>query len=192
MFPVPIETLRERIGLDAADASRDDDIAAANAVAFALMANYCDRHFDEVLGGLMEYTHVSGESVSLPRYPVTQIISALDENGGDFTSYHLGVYTGIIHFDLHKQFHTLLVTYDAGYAEGEFPADLLTAYYAIFDEQIVAIETGSTVAVTSVESVTVADVGTVRYGSSGSSGGTSGFMPAISSSILDAYKRYQA
>jgi len=190
MLPVPIETLRVRIGLIDSDASRDDDINAASAVTLALMANYCDRYFDEVVDGVQDFTHVTGESLSLNRYPVTEITSMLNNMGNEFTLYHLGEYTGIIHFDYPVAFHTLSVTSTAGYAEGEFPDDLLIAYYSIFDQQFAAMESGATISTTNIESVTVADVGTVRYGSNDSMGG--GFIPPIAGSILDAYKRYQS
>jgi len=185
MYPVPIETLRERLGLDSADASRDAEIAQFNAAAFALMANYCDRYFQEVLGGEQEFVHVSGETLSLDRYPVTQITSMVNGDGREISMYHLGKVTGLIHFDYPFAFHLLTVVTDAGYAEGEFPADLLTAYYAIFDQQE---ESG--VSNTNIESVTVADVGTVRYGKTDSMSG--GFIPVVAGSILDSYKRFKA
>ncbi|RLC00591.1 MAG: hypothetical protein DRH90_18115 [Deltaproteobacteria bacterium] len=189
MLPVPIETLRVRIGLESSDASRDTDIQTASDTALALMAIYCDRYFDELIGGTEIFTHVSGETLGLKRYPVTQIQSMVDSNTNDVSAYHLGELTGIIHFDVPGRFHELTVVTDAGYAEGEFPDDLMVAYYQIFDQQMLAIETGGQSA-SNIESVTVADVGTVRYGSTDASSGS--YVPPLSQSILDAYKRYEA
>jgi len=194
MYPVPIETLRVRIGLDGADASRDEDINAANALALSMMANYCDRYFDQVIDDQEVFTHLYAQSAPLKRYPVTAIDSIVDENARDIsTVYHLGRYTGVIHFDYPVHFHEMLVTFTGGYAEGEFPEDLLYAYYQIFDQQMAVIDTGTSPGSANISSVTVVDVGTVRYNQDSivtpEMGG--GFLPPVARSILGYYKRYQ-
>lgn len=194
MFPVPIEDLRVRIGLDPADASRDADITAASNLALSMMANYCDRYFDQVVGDEESFTHLRAETAALKRYPIVEVTAIEDQDARAITTtYHLGRYTGTIHFDGHVRFHEMKVTFTGGYAEGEFPDDLLYAYYQIFDQQMEAIDSGTSPSAANISSVTVADVGTVRYNADSiptpEMGG--GFLPPTARSILDYYKRYQ-
>jgi len=193
MLPVPIEILRVRIGLDAADASKDDTIEQASETALALMGNYCDRRFPQVVDVLEFFTHITGLTIPLIRYPLVSITSIVDNNGTNISAYHIAAQRGIINLDVRGTFHELIVTYTGGYAEGEYPADLLSAFYSTFDQEFAAVG-GSSGAGSVIQSVTVQDVGTVRFdtgSSSGSNDGGSVFLPASAVAILSDYKRYK-
>ena len=194
MLPVPIETLRVRVGLESTDASRDDDITAASDLALSLMANYCDRYFDQVLGDQEGFTHLHGFSAPLKRYPIVQVTGIVDQDAKAVSiGYHINKVNGVIQFDGHVAFHEMVVTFDGGYAEGEFPDDLLYAYYQVFDQHWAVIENGTSPGAANISSVSVVDVGTVRYSQDSITtpemGG--GFLPPIALSILNYYKRYQ-
>ena len=187
MYPVPIETLRVRVGLDSADASRDDDINYASDLSLMLMGSYCDRLFDQVVDSEEVFTHESGYSFSLIRYPIVSIKSVTGDSQ-TITAYHIAKNRGIIELDSRGIFHELTIVSTGGYAEGEFPADLLQAYYLIFDQQFAGIGTTSTDA-GAISSVTVADVGTVRYDTVNV--GQLDLPEVGDYEILDNYKRYK-
>jgi len=195
MLPVPIEALRVRIGLESTDASKDTEIEAASATALALMGNYCDRLFPELLGAEEVFTHYTGFTVPLMRYPITGVASIVDDSGNNISDYHVAANRGIINLDARGEFHELTVTYDGGYPEGGFPPDLLSAFYGVFDQEYALNEGGAVSTAGEISSVTMADVGTVKYNTSAaaaeSSAGAGAFLPARSKSLLDSYMRYR-
>jgi len=190
MLPVSVETLRVRVGLDSSDASRDDDINYASELSLSLMGNYCDRLFPEEADYEEIFTHKRGMSLSLIRYPITVVTSIIDSNGTVVSAYHTAAKRGIVNLDAYGCFHEVTVIYTGGYVEGGFPADLLSAFYGIFDQEFAAIGTSSSSAV--ISSVTVQDVGTVRFDTGGANDSSgAAYLPTSAAAILDNYKRYK-
>jgi hypothetical protein len=190
-----IEDLRVRIGLPFDDTSKDAEINAAKDSAFALMGNYCDRIFLDDDGADVEeqFTHRVGKSLNLKRYPIIAITSIVDDKSQAFTAYHEEPDTGVIHLDEHRAFHQVTVTFSGGYDEDALPPDLLMAFYSVFDQEYALGEGGVVSASGEIQSVTVADVGTVRYttSSSDSSSDSGAFLPDRTKSILEAYMRFK-
>ena len=188
-FDLTMESLRERVGLESTDTSKDPEIEAARDSALAMMGNYCDRIFLESTGD-EEFVHKAGDTLSLRRYPVSVDPAVESEDQGEITEFHLDAEAGLILLDYYAAFHKVTVTVTGGYTETGFPADLLMAFYAAFDQEYALVE-GGTASGAEIESVTVADVGTVRYNVSSASDDAGSYLPARSKSILEIYKRYQ-
>ena len=74
------------------------------------------------------------------------------------------------------------------------PADLELALWMIFDQVWATLPgggAGTSAAGQGIESITIPDVGTIRFGSggaSGAAGGASGVLPLSSTTILNLYR----
>lgn len=191
-MPVTIEQLRVRIGLADNDATRDAEITEAMTAAFALMENYCDRKFDYAADKETE-THFDGVTVSLRRYPIDHVISVKDYLLNDVARYHVDEKRGLVMFDDYRVTrHKLYIEYEGGYKPDEFPEDLIQAFYPIFDQLMATGGGGGGLAAGAIQSVTLADVGTVRYATGAAAEAAAsgqGFLPASSAMLLDAYVR---
>lgn len=189
-MPFTIENLRQRIGLQPTDNSRDADLILAQEMAMSLAERYCDRGFEYKLETEL-FTHVSGGTISLYRYPVDQIIT-LDVINGGARAYHLEPKTGLIHFDGDVHEHEITVEYMGGF--NPMPPDLMLALLQIFDAvwPLYSGSGGGGPMAGNIESVTLTGVGTIRYGagidSSDDSGSASPYIGAAAS-ILSLYKR---
>jgi hypothetical protein len=184
--------LRDRAGLVAGDTSKDAALNISAAAVVALAESYCDRKFS-YQGELEEFIHKDGHIISLRRYPI-EAIKAI--SGDNAPKYHLDKQNGLIHFDGHLHEHDLKVSYDGGYKDGEWPEDLLMAFWLLFDGvwgDYGATGGGGTVKAGEIESVTVQDLGTVRFATGAkavvSSGAYGDFMTPTVSSILSNYRR---
>jgi len=200
-MPISIETLRVRLGLAIDDLSRDDEINIAAPTAMALMELYCDRKF-VMMDRVEQFTHEVGNSIPLIAYPVNRIVYVervnVDGTQGEPVTlkYHVDKNNGVMMFDAHFAFHKLEVAYNGGYDPDLFPVDLTLAFLQIFDIQISTGSGGVTLQAGAIESVTVQDVGTVRFSKGDASapssgGGLGGLIPFTASAILDLYKRYK-
>lgn len=188
-----MESLRVRVGLDSSDTSKDDEITAVKDISFSLMGNYCDRYFPLKADAEEVFTHIVGATIPLMRYPINSIASIIDDKGQDQTLYHSENETGTIRFDHHIAFHQATVTFSGGYDEDALPPDLLMAFYSVFDQEWALMEAGSSGGSSGdIQSVTVQDVGTVRYATSSSDASNAGeFLPDRAKSLLENYKRLQ-
>ena len=95
---VTIETLRVRTGLDAADASNDSELTLYYSIALDILEVYCNRRFEYALD-VEQFTHETGYSVSLRRFPLDGITSITNENGSTISMFHAHKETGIVEFD---------------------------------------------------------------------------------------------
>ncbi len=182
-----------RVGLSPTTTAKDAQITAAKDAAFSLMGNYCDRVFPLAVDEKEVFTHLTGGTIRLKRYPIASVLSIVAADSKAITLYHMEGDTGVIHLDAHWAFHQVTVTFTGGYDEEALPTDLLMAFYSVFDQEYAlaagdAVSTGGEIA-----SVTVADVGTIRYNTSADEGssGEGAFLPARAQRILEDYKRYK-
>jgi hypothetical protein len=141
------------------------------------------------------YYYTEGETLFLDRYPVEQVVSISQTSGG----------AAISKYKLHKSFGTILfpgrvgsdqidVSYAGGYRV--LPADLEMALWSIFDGfwPTISGASGSSVAAGAIESITIPDVGTVRYNVSGgasSGAAASGSGSPIYGAFYDILRLYR-
>ena len=198
---IPIEDLRKRIGLEPDDPSKDTEITEAWTVAWAISESYLNRRLDYEATWLEVFTHFEGYVISLERYPVCAIETIVPVDGGTF-KYHLESLTGLIHVDGRIKQHGFTITYSGGYHEDTagdpcpyiFPADLMVAIKQIFDGIYADQEAGAPgLSSENIQSITINDVGTIRWGGSGAGGaggaGSIGYIPSTSVAIMSPYKR---
>ena len=187
-----MEDLRVRIGLEPDDTSRDAEIDAVKDTSFALMGNYCDRVFLLGTDVVEQFTHAVGMALALKRYPIDTVTSIVDQDDRAFTDYHIEPDTGVIHLDVRCAFHQAYVTFTGGYDEDALPGDLLVAFYAVFDQEWDIYEGGAVSSSGEISSVSVVDVGTIRYDTNASdSTGQGSFLPDRAKSLLENYMRYK-
>ena len=185
-----MEDLRVRIGLDSDDTSKDAEITVVKDTTFALMGSYCDRQFPLGTDVVEQFTHKVGMSLSLSRYPIVSIKSVIDDQDNEFDLYHSEPDTGVIHLDVRCAFHQVFVTFTGGYDEDDLPGDLLMAFYAVFDQEWAIYEGGAVSSSGEISSVSVVDVGTVRYNvNSTDTSGEGDFLPDRAKSLLMPYVR---
>ncbi len=177
----------------AADPVLDPKLQIGLDTALAVAETYCNRRFTYAAETVV-FTHIRSGVLQLSRYPIEQVSSVANDSGSINTNnYHFIAGTGQIVFDGYQGGHQVSVTYAGGYKV--LPADLLLALWGIFGQVYGAMSAGGGGAPTGqvVQSITVPDVGTIRYESSGSStggagGGAVGMIPATSVSLLDLYR----
>jgi len=178
-----LDTLRDRIGLEPADTSKDVELTFSMELVISLMERYLDRRLliaDEV----EKFTHVIANKISLIRYPIHSITSI---NGIKHLGYHFGEETGIVHFDGAVLEHEVTVEYNGGYTV--LPNDLVYAALLIFDATWGAIEGGATVAAGAISKVVLQDVGSVTYNTGGTTGAVAA-RPQIGQSSLVHRSRF--
>lgn len=184
---VPIEDLRVRVGLNAADSSKDLEINAAYDLALDLMEKYCDRKF-AYAAETEVFTHFDQNVASLIRYPIEDV-TRVNLGGADF---HVEKPNGLIHFDYHVHSHELVVEYTGGYKV--LPPGLLLAFMQVFDKAWDAQSGGVAGTVGGIKSARIGDLA-ISYDTSdpslqASSGGAmGGLVPTSAMSILNLYRR---
>lgn len=190
-----IEFFRERIGLASADASQDDDINAALSAAYGYAEIYCDRKF-EWSADTEIFTHFYGDTISLRRYPITQI-NSID---GTELSYHYSVQDGLLYFDGVARSHEITIDYEGGYHESAdsmhpyvWPDALAFALLGIFDNVWSQMQAGATFVTGGiVKNVNAAGI-SISYESSGASyAAFGGLIPPQSAAYLDLIVREKA
>ena len=83
--------------------------------------------------------------------------------------------------------------YEAGYQD--LPADLVIALWGIFDVIWAQMQGGAAVAAGEIDSITIPDVGTIRYSNSTSgakSGSSADSIYGVNFNLLDKYRRIGA
>ena len=161
--------------------------------ALALAELYCNRKFSYT-AETATFTHPRSSVLQLSRYPIEQVSNVANDSGAVSTAnYHVIFSLGQIVFDGYSGGHKVMVTYSGGYKV--LPPDLLLALWGIFGQVYGSMNAagGGAPSGQVVQSITVPDVGTVRYESSGSStggagGGAVGMIPATSVSLLNLYR----
>ncbi len=154
-------------------------------VTLAVVENYLDRKFlYDSEKDIFRHTH--GRTLKLRRYPVDAVIKTSVSIGKHQVHYELGT------IQLHGQriIEQVEVEYTGGYKV--LPADLEFALWAVFDQFNAQVAGSTGLAAGAIESVTVSDVGTVRFAGgatdSGSAGGVSA-IPEMALSLLQPYRR---
>lgn len=167
-----LETAKRRIGIDPTDMTQDGVIEATLSATQSIAESYCNRKFDYA-----EQTDVfyfqNSDKMNLSRYPVETIISINPDRffHGQFGSgYKIHNLIGEILFYGTMVDSEITVTYTGGYKV--LPADLELALWSIFDTvwpTASSTSGGGGVSAGDISSITIPDVGTVRF-SSGSTG----------------------
>lgn len=207
-----LDKLKERLGIEPGDTSKDTTITVVGAQAQALAENYCDRKFDyeeddETFSGVTL-------SFQVRRYPIDEIVSITRGDDLDLPPPNT-VPLAVRRTDTAKglvwpsrwgwggAWPVLRCVYTGGFQEA--PTDLEWALYQIFDTLWASTPGGgaepgtigsgafdevkrfSVVGAYSVEMGSTGDVG----GGSGSGGGDNvwGILTPASTSVLDGYRR---
>lgn len=173
---------------------QDAAVQASLDTAMALAERYCSRQFTYAAETASFYYPLS-TTLQLSRYPLEQVVSIKSGSTNLVsTDYKASLGTGQILFSGYRGGDQIDVTYAGGYKT--LPADLELALFSIFDAVWAAMPGAGAGAVSAggqvINSITVPDVGTIRYESSGAGAGSSsasvGLIPAVSTAILDLYK----
>lgn len=192
---IPIETLRERIGLNANDATKDALLNGVLETVVDLIEVYLDHgiRYDTYKD---VFIHKSGSHVSLRAYPVEKIVYT----EGIDKCLHIDENNGVVHFDTYKAEHEIIIHYVAGYKE--FKGGLLLAALNLFDKindtinnPGAGVSTAGAIKSTSIDGMRVE----FDTGSSASTGAASssnfpwsGFIDVSTASLLEPYRRRNA
>jgi hypothetical protein len=180
-----LATAKARLGITGT--AQDTLVQTAITTTLEIAERYCDRKFTYA-AETVKFYHFLGETFFLPRYPVQDVIS------------HTGLPDQM---KVHHRLGTVELHYAQFIEEAEFvytggysvlPADLELALWGIFNGVWPSINGGSSVAVGAIDSITIPDVGTIRYNNSGSSASSSASAGNANVlgpyySILDTYRR---
>ena len=164
-----LATAKARLGIT--DTSKDTVVAGALSASLGIAERFCDRRLAFATETANFYNFL-GDTLFLPRYPIEAVISSTGLP--DFQVHHR---LGILELDSIISAPTVTVSYSGGYRV--YPADLELALWGIFDQVYPAVS--GSASPQAVESVTIPDVGTVRY-STGSSA-----TPGVDANVLGAY-----
>ncbi len=188
-------TAHSRLGLT--DASKDYYVNLGIATALAIAERYCDRHFYQATE-TEKFYYVSGQALQISRYPLISVTSIKGSDGSSVasSSYKVNMTTGQILFGSWFASQEVDVTYTGGYTA--LPLDLELALWEVFDAVWAATPgagavVGGGAATGGISSISVPDVGTVRWStdnssSSSSNDGLGGIIPAGSAAILNFYR----
>jgi len=159
---------KARLGLT--DATKDLQVQLALDACLAIAESYCDRHFLWT-HETAKFYDIYARRLQLSRYPLTSVVSVLDNSGNAISSTHYKVHHayGYIQFKHYITDWEAQVEYEGGYKV--LPADLLIALWGIFDIVWPSINGSSggaaTVAPGSISSISIPDVGTVSFSAGG-------------------------
>ena len=184
---------KTRQGILPADSTKDTILQVALDTALALAETYCNRRFMYATE-TATFHYPFSQSLQLNRYPLEQVVGIVPVGqvaiGTDQYQVILGA--GQIKSLGWLSAKQIDVTYAGGYKT--LPADLELALWMIFDSVWALIPgggAGTSAAGQGIESITIPDVGTIRFGGGGStglSGGASGVLPISSTTILNLYR----
>lgn len=172
-----LATAKARLGIT--DTSKDTVVAGALSASLGIAERFCDRRLAFATETANFYNFL-GDTLFLPRYPIEAVISSTGLP--DFQVHHR---LGILELDSIISAPTVTVSYSGGYRV--YPADLELALWGIFDQVYPAV-TGTTP--DDVESVSIPDVGTIKYRASTSAlAGVNANVLGTFASILETYRR---
>lgn len=186
---------RERVGLASSDTSQDATLTAALAASVGTAEGYLGRGIENQ--SVVEVIFAPTGDLYLRRYPIVGLTSLVYEDSSPVNpdSYRLDSGAGRVLFRSGQwpSGSDIEASYSGGYVT--YPADLEQALWLIFDMTYASISDPGLNA-GAIESITLADVGTVRYGP-GTAGATG--MPVDGSSpigtiasLLSPYRRVLA
>jgi hypothetical protein len=184
-----LATANTRLGITGQDAQ----LQAALNISLAMAERYCDRKF-MYAAETVKFYHFAGRTMFLPRYPIEQVFSTTGLPSETKVHNRLGT----VEFHGEQFIEDASISYAGGYKV--LPEDLELALWMIFDQvwpSLNATGGGSSLAAGSgaITSISVPDVGTLRFDTGGQSnsagGGLSavGLIPASSINLLDYYRR---
>jgi len=185
---------KTRLGILPGDFTRDVLLQAGLDAALALAETYCDRKFMFTAGEVETFNFPFSASLQLHRFPLDKVTSVAPTGSGALgtDSYQVAKLSGQVLSSGWFSAKQIDVTYDGGYKV--LPPDLLLALWSIFDSVWAAMPSSGGVAPSTqaVESVTIPDVGTVRFATgaaaSSSGGASGGFIPATAQALLSFYR----
>lgn len=186
-----VEVVREHLGLqDSTDPNIDAKIEQAMDMTLSSIERYCNRLF----GHREEFTETiyktNGEGRQVHLWPVTSKIF-VDGVPCNFAS--IDNQTGIVWLNQYESTKLLQVTYTGGYEACKFPPDLFAVMMSSIAGAYQLIN-GPQEADSSINKVTIPDVGTITYNNSTGAtigAGTaliSGVIPMHWKSVLDFYR----
>jgi len=187
-----LATARIRTGTTVAPTDAEMQNILDTAMSFA--ERYCSRFFKNATY-VEEFRDRASRTLQLRAFPEITSIDISDSDGKtlDISNIGLDEERGIVYGGFFVGAKALTVTYEGGYVT--LPLDLELALWSIFDNIYGAMtKTNVTGSVGGISSVTLADVGTVKYNTSGSSGSSDGYgyIPMTAEAILNLYTLGQA
>ena len=186
---IDIATAKTRLGITGT--TQDALLQVALDTSMALAERYCDRKF-AYAAETVKFMHFAGRTMFLPRYPIEQVLTSTGLPSETKVHHRLGT----IEFHGEQFIEDASISYAGGYKV--LPDDLELGIWMILDQVWPSVsQTGggsTSVGGGAITSISVPDVGTLRFdsGASGSSGGglgAVGLIPAISINLLDPYRR---
>ena len=167
--------------------AQDAQLQVALNTSISLAERYCDRKF-VYAAETVKFYHFLGDTMFLPRYPIEQVVSSSGLPTESKVHHRLGT------IELHREqfIEEASISYAGGYKV--LPDDLELALWGIFNGVWPSINGGSSVAAGAIDSISIPDVGTVRFSNSGSSASSSasaGHAHVLGPyySILETYRR---
>ena len=194
-----LDTAKARLGIAVVDTTKDTLLSGAISAALSIAENYCDRMFDFATQTEV-FNHHNGSSFSLRRYPLTAIAAVTTSGGSGIAAdmYHRNDDAGLL--IMHNQLwqsDVVTVQYTGGYTN--LPDDLLLALWRIFDAIWADMPgggagAGAAAGSQAINSITIPDVGTIRYESSGAAGSSgagaaNGLIDNVTAALLSFYRR---
>lgn len=173
-----LATAKARLGIT--DSSKDALVTSALHAALSIAERFCDRRLAFATETASFYKF-QGDTLFLPRYPVEALISTT----GLPDHIHVHHRLGIIELDDAISADEVTVSYSGGYRV--YPPDLELALWGIFDNVYPAM---SSAAPQSIESVSIPDVGMIKFraGNSGGFGDNANVLGPFASA-LETYRR---
>lgn len=180
---------RTRQGLADTDTTHDASINLCLSLALAVVETYLDRK----LGYLEDDKHIvyaGNYDALVRRYPIESVKSITNHSGAIRFDARRGlVYVGACAQDME-------IVYTGGYKLADLPQELLFVIWKLFDDHagdfglpVAKISAGGT-----IQSITVPDVGQIRYSDAGSSaaGDAQGLLSAMMRGVLDRFRAESA
>jgi hypothetical protein len=171
-----LATAKTRLGITGT--TQDAIITAALNAAVAMAERYCDRLLAYSVDSVT-FNHFVGDTLFLPRYPIEAIISTTG-----LPDYLTHFSLGMLELEASTAIETATIQYSAGYRV--YPGDLEMALWGIFD-CIYPAMSGSTTS--AIDSVTIPDVGTIRYASNKGLAGVDANVLGAYNTLLETYRR---
>ena len=186
-----LATAKTRLGITGT--GQDALLQVALDTSMALAERYCDRKFTYA-AETVKFMHFAGRTMFLPRYPIEQVLSSTGLPSETKVHHRLGT----IEFHGEQFIEDASISYAGGYKV--LPDDLELGIWMILDQVWPSVNQtggGSSLAAggSAITSISVPDVGTLRFDTGGQSGSNVGglsavgLIPAISINLLDYYRR---
>jgi hypothetical protein len=188
---------RDRLGYDPLDTSHDAEITNALALTLSAIETYLDRKLGYEVGVRQIVRYDLLGMVRVNRYPIDVVQSVTGRTGFiQFDSDTGIVYTNGAVYGSDGKYE---IVYDGGYLYGDLPPELLYVFWAVFDSVWPTFSGAgsapSTVAAGTIESVSIPDVGTVKFATganaaaaSSGAGGFGSLIPAQYTALLDRFR----